>query len=172
MRGLSWWGTHRMGTLAKWSPVRLQISAFKSHFGKVQPLRLSPHRIHDPTEFPSLRELGKTATRNGYDGGLRLILASWKKFNEYCDTHNIKLEDKNFTISCETNIPRQVGLGSSSAIITAAIEALMQFYGVTKTSFPKPIQPDLISSVETEELGISAGLQDRVIQVYSSTVSD
>ena len=41
--------------------------------------------------------------------------------------------------------------------------ALMEFYGV---EIPPGVQPSLVLSVETEELGIAAGLQDRVIQVY------
>jgi glucuronokinase len=133
-------------------------------------LRILPNPVHDPTEFSSLKVLDEVATRDGYYGGLRLILASSKKFNEYCHHHNIEPEAKNFTISYETNIPRQVGLGGSSAIITAVIKALMQFYGLTDADIPKPIQPNLIRSVETEELEINAGLQDRVIQVYGGTV--
>jgi glucuronokinase len=43
----------------------------------------------------------------------------------------------------------------------------MEFYEV---EIPKHLQPNLILSVETEELGISAGLQDRVIQVYEGCV--
>jgi glucuronokinase len=43
----------------------------------------------------------------------------------------------------------------------------MDYYGV---SIPKPLQPSLILSVETHELGISAGLQDRVAQVYQGVV--
>src|SRR4030067_2585241 len=35
---------------------------------------------------------------------------------------------------------------------------------------PKPLLPNLILSVETDELSISAGLQDRVIQVYEGLV--
>jgi glucuronokinase len=35
---------------------------------------------------------------------------------------------------------------------------------------PKTIQPNLILSVELDELGIGAGLQDRVIQVYEGCV--
>ena len=102
--------------------------------------------------------------------GRRLIHASCKKFHQYCRNHNIELQDKNFTVSYETNIPRQVGLGGSSAIITAVLKALMQFYELTDADIPKPIQANLILSVETEELEINAGLQDRVIQVYGGTV--
>src|SRR5690606_7005279 len=35
---------------------------------------------------------------------------------------------------------------------------------------PQPLQPNLILSVELDELGIGAGLQDRVIQVYEGVV--
>ena len=42
----------------------------------------------------------------------------------------------------------------------------MQFYGLTDQEIPKQIQPNLVLSVETEELEIDAGLQNRVIQVY------
>ena len=46
----------------------------------------------------------------------------------------------------------------------------MQFYDLTDQEIPKQIQPNLVLSVETEELEIDAGLQDRVIQVYGGTV--
>ena len=47
------------------------------------------------------------------------------------------------------------------------MKALMQFYEV---QIPKPILPGLILSTEVHELGINAGLQDRVIQVYEGCV--
>lgn len=67
----------------------------------------------------------------------------------------------------ESNIPRQVGMAGSSAIIVAALRCLMEFYSV---EIPLRIQPSLVLSVEREELGITAGLQDRVIQVYEGMV--
>ena len=77
------------------------------------------------------------------------------------------LHDRNFSIRYESNIPRQVGLAGSSAIIVATLRCLMEFYGV---DIPQRVQPSLVLSVETEELGIAAGLQDRVIQVYEGVV--
>jgi glucuronokinase len=133
-------------------------------------LMIFPHPVHDPSEFPSLAALHETARRDGYYGGRRLLFATCKKFWEYCLIHQIDLPDKNFSIQYETNIPRQVGLAGSSAIITAALKALMEFYDVGEEAIPKPFQPNLILSVETEELGISAGLQDRVVQVYGGLV--
>lgn len=103
------------------------------------------------------------AERDGYYGGIRLIYATCKKFFEYFN----KSFRKNFTVSYDTNIPRQVGLGGSSAIIWALTKALLQFYQV-KTK--KELLPNFLLGVEKDELGISAGLQDRVIQVYGGTV--
>jgi glucuronokinase len=105
--------------------------------------------------------------RHGYYGGIRLLKATIKRFHAYCQTNGIRLHDRNFTIRYHSNIPGQVGLAGSSAIITACLRALMQFYEV---SIPKHIQPNLILAVETQELGIPAGLQDRVIQVYEGLV--
>jgi glucuronokinase len=124
-------------------------------------------RAQDRSRFANMKDLVDDVSLNGYYGGVRLIKATIARFFRYCQMQNIKLEDKNFTIRYNTNIPRQVGLAGSSAIITATLRALMAFYQV---EIPKPIQPNLILSVETEELDITAGLQDRVIQVYENIV--
>jgi len=58
-------------------------------------------------------------------------------------------------------------LSGFSAIITACLRALLAFYGV---NIARHEQPNLILSVETQELGIPAGLQDRVIQVFEGLV--
>lgn len=113
--------------------------------------------------FDRLDELVQDVQLNGYYGGLRLIKAAVKRFADYCAEQGIKLHDRNFALRYETDIPRQVGLAGSSAIITAVFRALMQFYGVVVA---KPLLPGLILSVETREIGIAAGLQDRVAQVY------
>ncbi|MBD3183475.1 hypothetical protein GF312_14350 [Candidatus Poribacteria bacterium] len=133
-------------------------------------LSIIPHKLFDPTEFASLEDLEATSKRDGYYGGLRLIYATCKKFSEYCRQNNIKLEDKNCEIRYNTNIPRQLGLGGSSAIIVSLFKALMDFYNVNNNDIPLKMQPNLILSVETEELGINAGLQDRVIQTYGGMI--
>jgi glucuronokinase len=43
----------------------------------------------------------------------------------------------------------------------------MEYYHI---EIPRQVQPSLVLSVEKEELGIEAGLQDRVIQVYEGLV--
>jgi glucuronokinase len=100
---------------------------------------------------------------NGYYGGLRLIKATIKRFAEYCQQIDIRLPAENFSLRYSSNIPRQVGLAGSSAIVTAAMRALCRFYNII---IPKEILASLILSVERDELGIGAGLQDRVAQVY------
>jgi glucuronokinase len=121
----------------------------------------------DQSNFVSLAALAEDVQLFGYYGGIRLLKATIKRFYDYCQEQGIKLHDRNFTLRYNTNIPSRVGLAGSSAIITACLRALMAFYGV---SIPHHVQPNLILSVETQELGIPAGLQDRVIQVYEGLV--
>ena len=123
------------------------------------------HRDH--LEFDTRKALVEDVSLNGYYGGIRLIKATIKAFSDYCDANQIELENKNFTLEYQTNVPVRVGLAGSSAIITATMRALMAFYDV---EIHKPELPNLILSVETKELGIGAGLQDRVVQVYEGTV--
>lgn len=123
------------------------------------------HRDH--LVFDSREALVEDVSLNGYYGGIRLIKATIKAFSDYCTSTGIELEKKNFTLQYKTNVPVRVGLAGSSAIITATMRALMAFYEVEVF---KPELPNLILSVENKELGISAGLQDRVVQVYEGTV--
>jgi len=117
--------------------------------------------------YKNIQDLVERAGLYGYYGGVRLIKAMIKKFYEYCQKQCIQLEKKNFTIRYSSDIPRQLGLGGSSAIITAAIRALMEFYNV---KIPIEILPTLILEAERDELGINAGFMDRVIQVYEGCV--
>lgn len=121
----------------------------------------------DLGRFDSVSAFLRDVKLHGYYGGMRLIKAAVKRFHDYCRQQQVELHDRNFTVSFETDIPRLVGLAGSSAIITATMRALMQFYNV---AIPRHLLPSIILSVETDELRISAGLQDRVIQVYEGVV--
>jgi glucuronokinase len=77
------------------------------------------------------------------------------------------LHERNFSIRYETDIPQQVGMAGSSAIIVATLRCLMEFYGI---EVPIEAQPSFVLSIERDKLGIMAGLQDRVIQVYEGVV--
>ena len=129
-------------------------------------LMIQSHKDDIPV-YKNIQELVERAGLYGYYGGVRLVKAMIKKFYEYCQDQCIQLEKKNFTIRYTSNIPRQLGLGGSSAIITAGIRALMEFYSA---KIPQEILPTLILEAEREELGINAGFMDRVIQVYEGCV--
>jgi len=124
-------------------------------------------QIQDENVYRNISHLIESVSLIGYYGGSRLIKAAIKKFHEYCAENRLKIENKNFTIRYHSSIPRQVGLAGSSAIITATLRALMQFYRV---KIPLEILPNVTLAAETEELGITAGLQDRVIQAYEGCV--
>jgi glucuronokinase len=122
----------------------------------------------DRTSFRTIQELSRDVVLHGYYGGVRLVKATIKKFVEYCEQRGHRLHSQNFAIRYSSNIPRQVGLAGSSAIIVATLRCLMDFYQV---GIERRVQPSLALAVEKEELGIGAGLQDRVIQVYEGLVA-
>jgi glucuronokinase len=121
----------------------------------------------DRSRFRSVEELVRDVKLHGYYGGIRLVKATIRRFVEFCRVRCLPLHERNFSVRYQSTIPRQVGLAGSSAIIVATLRCLMEFYGV---EIPRQVQPSLVLSVETEELGIAAGLQDRVIQVYEGLV--
>jgi glucuronokinase len=132
----------------------------------------SPHFEILPTHgdlarFDSVNAFLRDVRLNGYYGGLRLMKAAVKRLHDWCRGQGIELPDRSFTMSFETNIPRLVGLSGSSAIVAATLRALMRFYGV---EIPLHLLPGLMLSVERDELGIAAGLQDRVVQTYEGMV--
>ena len=129
-------------------------------------LEILPAR-RDHSRFGSLAELAADVRAYGYYGGIRLIKAALKRFHDYCSEAGARLHDRTFSVRYHTSIPAHLGLAGSSAIITACTRALMGFYGV---EIPGPELANLVLSVETEELGIGAGLQDRVAQVYEGIV--
>ena len=116
----------------------------------------------DQVSFSNLRELVGDVEANGYYGGLRLVKATLKRFADWCDEQSIQVE-RPFSIRYESTIPRGVGLGGSSAIVTAVLRGLLEFHEI---EIALDHLPGLALSAETEELGIAAGLQDRVAQAF------
>jgi galactokinase/mevalonate kinase-like predicted kinase len=66
-----------------------------------------------------------------------------------------------------TDVPREVGLAGSSAIVTATVRALCAHHR-------RRLEPDdlaaMVLAVETEDLGIAAGPQDRYAQAHDGLV--
>ncbi len=121
--------------------------------------------LNSRDSFDSIADLTNKVRDHGYYGAVRLLKASIKRFYEFTEGDHL-LHNRNFSISFSSNIPRQVGLAGSSAIITATLRGLMTWYDV---SIPNHLLASLTLSVE-QELGIPAGLQDRVIQAYEGVV--
>lgn len=148
------------------------ISFIVRNFKATVTLWESPHFEIVPTHgdlarFESVGAFLRDQRLHGYYGGMRLIKAAIKKFHDWCHRNGTELRDRSYTVSFHSEIPRLVGLSGSSAIVTAMMRALMDFHEVR---VPIDQQPGLNLSVEKEELGISAGLQDRVIQVHEGIV--
>jgi len=117
--------------------------------------------------FENLDDLYRTTRWRGYYGGIRIIQALIVRLIDYCRENGIELEDRNFTLEYESSVPQRLGLGGSSAIITASLRALCQYYSL---DIPLPIQANLVLETETRELNVPAGLQDRVVQTYQGLV--
>ncbi|MBI3684693.1 MAG: GHMP kinase [Acidobacteria bacterium] len=129
-------------------------------------LEIRPGKADMPV-FESLADLYHSTRWRGYYGGIRIIQALIVRFLDYCREQGILLEERNFTLEYETSVPLRLGLGGSSAIITAALRALCKYFDV---EIPLPIQAKLVLETETKELGVPAGPQDRVIQSYEGLV--
>jgi len=138
-----------------------QVTLFESPELVIQP------NERDHSVFSGIDSLARDVKQFGYYGGIRLLKACVKCFYDYCEKQQLTLHGRNFTLRYASDIPPQVGMAGSSAIITACWRALMRFYEI---EIPKLLLPSLVLSVENDELGIPAGLQDRVIQTYEGLV--
>jgi glucuronokinase len=116
-------------------------------------------------QFDSIQALSERVVERGFYGGGRLIKAAIHRFFRFVSTE-FELHRQNFEITYTTNIPRQVGLAGSSAIVVATMRALCKWFDVS-------IPPHLLASLSLaaeSDLGIPAGLQDRVIQAMEGLV--
>jgi glucuronokinase len=127
-------------------------------------ITLIPGSADNPS-YESVEDLAEHVKCEGYYGGLRLMKAAIKRLHEFCQQTDQKL-NRNFAISYCSNIPRGVGLAGSSAIVIATLRALIRWHGI---DIPLHLFPSLALSVESD-LGIPAGLQDRVVQAYGGVV--
>jgi glucuronokinase len=118
-------------------------------------------------EFGTIAELGRAAAGgSAYPGGgaLALLMAATKRYAQRTEG----LDDRGVRLSVVgSTIPPAVGLAGSSAIVIAVLRALGELFG---DEIPDDDLPTFALECETEELGIPAGLQDRVVQTYGGLV--
>lgn len=154
-------GYHGKTIAFLFSEYRVEVTLYESPELEILPAE------RDHSRFGSLVELAEDVRSLGYYGGIRLIKATLKKFYDYFTARRIVLSDSNYTIRYHSTIPVRLGMAGSSAIIAATTRALFAFYQV---EIPRSLLPEFLLSVETDELAISAGLQDRVAQSYGGLV--
>ncbi len=98
---------------------------------------------------------------------IELVEATVRRFRRFAILRGHTDTDRPVAITVSSTIPERVGLAGSSAIVVAVLRGLSGLFGVP---IPRQELPSLALAVEVEELGIMAGLQDRVAQVYDTLV--
>jgi len=124
---------------------------------------------HNDRHFRSWDELLTHTARYGIFDEEPYLRAGLSVFGHHCRTHGLADRlDRNVSLRLlETNIPRQLGLSGSSAIVTAATRALMQFYAISEAEIPLTTQAWLVLQAEAEAR-TRGGLQDKLAQVYGA----
>lgn len=121
--------------------------------------------VHSPTAddtFTSWPDLQRHLERFGYGSMRELVLASLR-----AGGRALGRDLPPCTAHVATTIPRGVGLAGSSAIVVATLRGLAELLGET---LPPDELASLALTVERDELGIAAGLQDRVVQSFERTM--
>ena len=112
----------------------------------------------------SLAELRADAERYGHEGGDRLVTAALVTLDRLVPADHRRPP---LHVEWSTTIPRSVGLGGSSALVIATMRAALACWGL---EVPPHELAEAALVAETAELGIAAGLADRVAQVWGTTV--
>lgn len=91
-----------------------------------------------------------SSTTPMFDGNLDLVKAIFGRLN-VTEQHGLR-------VVLETDAPPGSGLGSSSALVVAAISALSLYYGLSLTPYEIA---KVAYVVEREDIGIAGGMQDQ-----------
>lgn len=121
----------------------------------------------DETCWPSATAMVDHLDRHGYGTGPQLLAATVRTFADVVYSMGEELRD-GFRLDYSTTIPRQVGLGGSSALVIAALRCLGDFHDIV---IPDVVLPSIALRAETTQLGLTAGLQDRVVQTMGGLVA-
>jgi len=119
------------------------------------------------SDWESLHDFHQHIQDRGYYGGRRLMIALLERLIQYGRATGRPFKCPNFTLTWHSTIPNRVGLAGSSALLTASLRAILDYsqYSVSKLD-----QVDIVWKTEKENLGIPAGPQDRVAQVFEGLV--
>lgn len=128
---------------------------------------IQPSPTDDDT-FATFDGLVRHVDSVGYGDARQLLLATLRTLRRHLDADIPPVR-----LTATSTIPRSVGLGGSSAIVIAAIRALVAL--APDTDWARRLDdPALLAAIaldaESGELGIAAGLQDRVVQAMEQPV--
>ena len=125
----------------------------------------------DGLRFETLGHAVRSFAGGGADDGLRLIRAAVRQFPAVVEESGSRLdsdwESAAVHLSYATDIPRQVGLSGSSALVIATLRALAAYFSVRLD--PWALAEGALRA-ENEDLGITAGPMDRIVQSWGGTV--
>ena len=129
-------------------------------------LRISgPHP--DPFEFVSISDFADFVDRYGFGTGEQLLAGGLRSFVDLARSQDWTLPS-GIEVSFESTIPRGVGLAGSSALLISFLRCMLDLCDRT-------LAPELLASLalsaEVDQLGIVAGLQDRVVQTFGGLVA-
>ncbi|HEY1595585.1 MAG TPA: hypothetical protein VGF74_09325 [Thermoleophilaceae bacterium] len=118
--------------------------------------------IRDFEAKATAAEAAEDELRTPGEGGEPLMQAALTRFRRRIGA------SRPVKLSCTTNVPREVGLAGSSAIVIACARALCNLHGA---QLEHDELARLALAVEAEDLGIAAGLQDRMVQARETLVA-
>lgn len=128
--------------------------------------------VDDATRWNSSADLADRIDRFGYGTGPQVMAAAVRTMIDVVrglnENGQTVLLPEDFELRYETTIPRQVGLAGSSALVVATMRCLIEHIGL---EIPDAVLASLALHVETDQLGITAGLQDRVVQTHGGLVA-
>lgn len=123
----------------------------------------------DRPRWSSVGDLIHRVDRHGYGTGPQLLAATVRTLADVANSvGHPGFERLGCVVRYRTTIPRSVGLAGSSALVVATIRALGE---LTALELPPEVLASVALRVETEQLGITAGLQDRVVQAMGGLVA-
>lgn len=106
--------------------------------------------------------LGEHLDPHAGRGGTQLAAAALAELAAFAP-QAVDWRRRPFELRLASDIPRQVGLSGSSAIVVASLRAFAEHFGVELSNFDCS---ELALRAETVQLGAVAGPQDRVLQSY------
>jgi glucuronokinase len=121
----------------------------------------------DPFEFDSVNEFAWFVDRFGFGTGQQLLAATLRTFLDLARSQRWNVP-AGVDIKFDTRIPRGVGLAGSSALVISLLRCLLDLCG---QQLDERLLPAVALSAEVDQLGLTAGLQDRVVQTYGGLVA-